>query len=73
MTIINGTEASPPEEEAATLPNSEYGPRRVKTKEMEIEAFSPMEVIRARERENSQPPTFCGGPHCVGRYKDESS
>jgi hypothetical protein len=51
---------------------SSYGPKRVKTKEMEIEQFSPMELQKVQERANAALPSFCsGGATCVGRYKHE--
>lgn len=48
-----------------------YGPKRVKTKEMEIEQFSPDIIQRVQERESATLPTFCSGPACIGRYKNE--
>jgi len=71
MTIIDGTPADQPTGNDA-VPLGEYGPKTVKTKEMEITQFSPMEVIKARERENSSWPTFCQGPSCVGRHVSEN-
>jgi hypothetical protein len=71
MTIINGTPAETPIEEPE-VPLGEYGPKSVKTKEMEITQFSPMEVLRAREREATSWPTFCQGPSCVGRHVSEN-
>jgi len=50
---------------------SAYGPKRVKTKEMEIEQFSPLEIQKANERASATLPTFCSGPACIGRYKNE--
>lgn len=50
-----------------------YGPKRVKTKEMEIEQFSPKELQRVEERANNTTlPSFCGGFACVGRFKNET-
>ena len=48
-----------------------YGPKRVKTKEMEIEQFSPDVIQRVQERESATLPTFCSGPACIGSYKNE--
>lgn len=51
---------------------SSFGPKRVKTKEMEIEQFSPKELQRVEERTNNTTlPSFCGGFACIGRFKNE--
>lgn len=42
-----------------------YGPKRVRTKDIEIEQFDPLTVMRARSSENpSTYPTFCSFPVC---------
>ena len=38
-----------------------YGPKRVKTPNMEVEQFDPMTIIRAQERENAVAPPFPWG------------
>ena len=58
-------------------PTNEYasfGPKRVKTKEMEIEAHNPKDLQRLLERTtNTNLPTFCGGFACVGKHKCEDN
>lgn len=46
-----------------------HGPRRVKTKEMEIEQFDPMRLALLAERSLAQVPTWCDGPSCSGRHQ----
>jgi hypothetical protein len=53
------------ESEAATLPD--YGPKRVKTKEMEIEQFDPLRLQLAQDRSRVQQPSWCDGSICVGK------
>ena len=53
------------ESEAATLPD--YGPKRVKTKEMEIEQFDPLRNQMAQDRSRVQQPSWCDGAICVGK------
>jgi hypothetical protein len=53
------------ESEAATLPD--YGPKRVKTKEMEIEQFDPLRLQMAQDRGRVQQPSWCDGSICVGK------
>lgn len=64
---LSTTITTPPPE----ITYSDYGPKRVKTKEMEIEQFSPMELQRVQERVNATLPSFCSGSTCIGRYKHE--
>lgn len=70
MEPINGTPVDPPVE-APTLEFSGYGPKRVKTKEMEIEQFDPSILAKIEERKAAGMPTFCNTPSCVGRHKYE--
>lgn len=42
------------------------GIKRVKTKHIEIEAFDPIKVQEARDKENASLPTFCSSNFCVG-------
>lgn len=55
---------------AATLPD--YGPKRVKTKEMEIEQFDPLRLQMAQERSSITQPSWCDGAICVGKNVCES-
>lgn len=48
---------------------SSYGPKRVKTKEMEIEQFDPIAIQRATERSSATLPSFADGNTAVGRGK----
>ena len=50
---------STPEEDLTTASQT-YGPKRVKTPNMEIEQFDPETIQKAQERANSVMPTFCG-------------
>lgn len=50
---------------------TQYGPKRVKTKEMEIEQFDPAVIQRINSRANATIPTFCSLPSCVGRHRCE--
>jgi hypothetical protein len=50
---------------------TQYGPRRVKTKEMEIEQFSPDIIQKVNSRAAAKIPTFCALPSCVGRHRCE--
>lgn len=50
---------------------TDYGPKRVKTKEMEIEQFDPIRNQMASERATMNYPGWCSGYDCVGRYKNE--
>jgi hypothetical protein len=51
----------------STTQGSEYGPRRVKTKEMEIEQFDPLRIQMAADRSTVQQPSWCDGSICVGK------
>lgn len=57
------------ESEAATL--TDFGPKRVKTKEMEIEQFDPLRNQMAAERATLTYPGWCSGFDCVGRGVNE--
>lgn len=64
---------SPPAPSTTEIPEtsySAYGPKRVKTKEMEIEQFSPMEIQRAEDRAAAPLPCFGSSHVCVGRNKN---
>ena len=65
------TTCSTPSQESteATLPD--YGPKRVKTKEMEIEQFDPLRLQMAQDRGRVQQPSWCDGSTCVGRNEEE--
>lgn len=55
---------------------SQYGPKRVKTKQMEIEQFDPRildELEERKSRRSAGLPTFCSSNFCVGRTDEESS
>lgn len=52
---------------ASDLPD--YGPRRVKTKELEIEQFDPLKNQMAQERSILTQPSWCEGYSCVGKNK----
>jgi hypothetical protein len=69
MTIIDGTPANIPEVESVSFGN--VGPKRVKTKEMEIEQFDPLRSQMALDRSQVMQPSWCQGHSCVGRYKGE--
>ncbi len=58
LELVN-TEPLPdtPVEELAALSEG-YGPKKVKTPNMEVEQFSPLEVQRARDRESAAYPTL---------------
>jgi len=64
----NKPDACPVAASTEGLTFSTYGPKRVKTKEMEIEQFAPSEIMKADERAIATSPTFCEGGVCVGRY-----
>jgi len=72
-TYVMSNKVHQPQQEIEILDPSlsEYGPKSVKTKEMEITQFSPMERIKAKERETTPWPTFCNTPACIGRGKNE--
>ncbi len=53
------------ESDPATL--ADFGPKRVKTKEMEIEQFDPLRLQMAQDRSRSTQPSWCDGAICVGR------
>jgi len=58
---VVGTPTSPQEESALDplkVASQAYGPRRVKTPNMEIEQFSPVEVQKALDRQNAVSPTI---------------
>jgi hypothetical protein len=65
MTNKLPTTPSPQESSEATLPD--YGPKRVKTKEMEIEQFDPLRIQIAQDRGRVQQPSWCDGAICVGK------
>lgn len=48
-----------------------YGPKRVKTKTMDIEQFSPMELYKLEQLRVQSSPTFCSSRMCVGRGINE--
>lgn len=50
---------------------SEYGPRRIKTKKLEIEQFDPEKLQDLKDRKNRTIPTFCSSRFCVGRNDEE--
>lgn len=50
---------------------SAYGPKRVKTKEMDIEQFDPHRIQIAEERSTLQEPSWCNGYSCIGVNKCE--
>ena len=54
-----------------TLPEqqfSEYGPKRIKTREMEIEQFDIEKLDRLKQRSSNNNPSFCQSTFCVGYY-----
>lgn len=59
-----------PEEDLAAASQT-YGPKRVKTPNMEVEQFDPLTVQKAQERANAQVPLFGGfgitiaSPNCT--------
>lgn len=58
-----GTVTTP---ELPELTYSAYGPKRVKTKQMEIETHDPEKLQRLTERSMNKVPTFCSSAGCVG-------
>jgi hypothetical protein len=68
MTNKLPTTPTPPQESSeAVLPD--YGPKRVKTKEMEIEQFDPLRMQMAQERSQILQPCWGSGVECIGRNK----
>lgn len=49
-----------------TVPTSEYGPKRVRTKEMDIEMWDPEMLNRLEERKKAKAPSFCNSTFCIG-------
>lgn len=61
--------------EEIALKLSEYGPKRVKTKEMEIEQFDPRILDEVEERKKNRTknlPTFCSSNFCAGYTIEEN-
>lgn len=59
---------------ALDLGLTEYGPKRVKTKQMEIEQFDPRILDELDERKRVRGngiPTFCSSAFCVGETREE--
>lgn len=54
------------EQEESTTTYPAYGPKKVKTKEMEIEQFDPLTNQMAEERKTLNQPTWCSGGSCRG-------
>ena len=47
-------------------PLSDYGPKRVKTKQMDIEQWDPEMLERLNNRKTLKPPCFCESTFCQG-------
>ena len=61
--------------EEIALKLSEYGPKRIKTKEMEIEQFDPRILDEVEERKKNRAkslPTFCSSNFCAGYTNEEN-
>jgi hypothetical protein len=61
--------------EEVALKLSEYGPKRIKTKEMEIEQFDPRILDELDERKKMRAktiPTFCSSNFCAGQTIEEN-
>lgn len=67
--ILNVTPSVPTVNEGSPT-YSAYGPKRVKTKQMEIEQFDPRVLQDAEARANATLPSFCESRICVGVPKD---
>jgi hypothetical protein len=50
---------------------AQHGPKRVRTKEMEIEQFAPDIIQKVNSRAAAKIPTFCSLPSCVGKHRCE--
>lgn len=70
MTDIVGGEATP-EDDLPEVVLSDYGPKRVKTKTMDIEQFDPEKLYRLEQMKARSVPTFCMSKFCQGRTQDE--
>ena len=56
-----------PEPTPSPVPiHSEYGPKRVRTKEMDIEMWDPEMINRLEERKKAKAPSFCNSTFCIG-------
>lgn len=69
MEPINGTPVDPPLPEI-TGAFSEFGPKRVKTKELDIEQWDPEKLERINRRRTATHPTFCNSLFCIAKPKD---
>lgn len=68
----NTVPTTPTTTEITTPTYSTHGPKRVKTREMEIESHNPRDIQRVIERDTyTTLPTFSSGAACVGRFKCE--
>jgi len=63
--------STPSQESETTTSLTDFGPKRVKTKEMEIEQFDPLRNQMAAERATMNYPGWCSGYDCVGRGINE--
>lgn len=69
MEPINGTPVEPPLPEISGA-FSEFGPKRVKTKELDIEQWDPEKLERINRRKTTPHPTFCNSLFCIAKPKD---
>ena len=59
-------DACPEQPPPTPTPTPETTPKRVKTKEMEIEQFDPYRMQLLKERQTVSQPSWCDGSICIG-------